>query len=77
MECYDHKAHNRLDKLEASHIELERMIIENTKLTQTIANNTSELVELVKGVKGVRRLLLWGAPILAAVYSFIQWFKHG
>lgn len=71
----DYIAHERIDKLEIKHAQLETAIAANTKLTQTIADNTSELVELVRGVKGFRRLIVWIAPILAAVLATIAYMK--
>lgn len=72
---YARKAHLRIDQLEIKHADLERAIAANTKLTQTIADNTSELVELVRGVKGFRRLLIWAAPVLAAVLAAMAYMK--
>lgn len=72
---YDKRAHERLDKLEMKHVELERAIAENTQLTKTIADNTGELVELVKGVKGIRSLIIWATPIVAAILAVVAYLK--
>ena len=71
----DQRAHQRIDSLEVKHAELERAIAANTQLTQTIADNTGELVELVKGVRGVRHLIVWAAPLVAAYFAFSAYLK--
>lgn len=75
----DRRAHDRIDNLEVvvakHHAEFEADLAKNTRLTQEIANNTSELVALLKGVKGLRSLVVWGAPLVAAVVACIAYFK--
>lgn len=70
----DHRAHERITSLEvtmaghiAEHATLLQSIVENTAMTRTISENTSELVTLIKGVKGLRSFLLWLAPLIAAI----------
>jgi hypothetical protein len=58
-------------------MELEKSIAENTALTQNIADNTKELVELFKGLKGTRALVLFVAPVIAALYGVYHWIKNG
>jgi len=72
---HDKRAHDRIDRLEARHMELEKSIAENTNMTREIADNTKELVELFKGAKGLRALVLFIAPAIAAVYAIIQYIK--
>ena len=38
-------------------------------------DNTSELVGLVKGAKGLRSFVVWGAPIVAAVLAGYAWIR--
>lgn len=78
MEVNDKRAHLRIDILEVNHARLEKALAENTNLTKTIADNTSELVELVRGVKGFRSLVLWVTPMIAAglaVMAYMEGFK--
>lgn len=78
----DHKAHERIDDLEKSvdalhrkHESLEQALSRNTELTQQIANNTSEIVDIVRGAKGLRNLFVWAAPVIAAYYAFVAFIK--
>lgn len=71
----DLRAHERIDVLEVKFVKLEKAIVENTNLTQTIADNTGELVELVKGIKGFRSLVVWAAPIVAAGIALVAYLK--
>ncbi len=64
----DKRAHERIDNLEQA-------VAENTALTKQIAENTTELVALVKGVKGFRAMIVWGAPVVAAIYAVWHWIK--
>lgn len=79
----DRRAHERIDSLEKvvadhvkDHLAFEKALAENTELTRTIAENTSELVELVKGLKVFRRLVLFWAPFAGAVAAVIAWIKE-
>lgn len=78
----ERRAHIRIDDIECrfkQHLEhhetLETALAENTNLTRQIAENTSELVSLVKGVKGLRTLIVWAAPIVAGAAAVIAWIK--
>lgn len=71
----DKRAHDRIDKLEAEQSQFARNLAENTQLTKTIAANTSEIVELFKGVKGFRTFVLWCAPLVAIVIATWAWIK--
>lgn len=78
----DRRAHERLDLVEdkmdkhlADHARFELAIAENTELTKQIAENTSELVNIVKGAKGLRSFVIWAAPIAAAVAACWAFFK--
>lgn len=71
----DRRAHERIDKLDATVAEMRReqaQIIDS--LGQLVAN-TQELVNLVKGVKGFRSLILWVTPVVAAVYALVAWVR--
>ena len=68
------RAHERITSLEEvvkahidNHKTLEENLKENTELTRTISENTSELVTLIKGIKGFRGFVLWLAPMIAAI----------
>ena len=56
-----------------------RAINENTQITKNIEANTDELVKLFKGVKSLRQLVLFYAPlaaIFAAIWTGISWLSH-
>lgn len=78
----DQRAHVRLDDLESvvkkhlqDHALFEKSLLENTQMTRQIVDNTSELVGLVKGAKGLRSFVVWGAPIVAAVLAGYAWIR--
>ena len=81
-EIHDPHAHARIDKLEKSveglyeeHRELKSALDRNTDLTQQIADNTSEIVSLVKGFKGLRTLIVWLSPVVVAWVAFTQYLQ--
>lgn len=57
------------------HSKFEKALAENVRMTTQIADNTSELVLLFRGAKGMRALVLWTAPIVAAVLALWAWVK--
>jgi len=64
-----------VDKHEQRHNEFEEALRLNTELTKAIATNTTELVAIVKGAKGLRSLIAWLAPIfviLAAALAYLR-----
>ena len=83
----DDEAHRRLDdvdqklldhvvhikRLEAAIVKNTSSLGENTKLTQEIATNTAELVELFKGAKSFRKFAFWVAPIVALAFAVYHW----
>lgn len=76
-------AHARIDKLEntvSAHTEkLESLgdsLHENTRLTQQIADNTDEIVNLFKGSKVLYKIITGGAALVAIAYAFITWIGH-
>ena len=76
----DRRAHERIDdmkadleKLHFEHANLRRELSQNTILTQQVASNTSELVDMVKGAKGLRKLVFFFTPIIAGIYAFIKY----
>jgi len=82
MSMEDKRAHERLDGLEQvikNHIEahavFEKAITENTILTREIADNTSEMVALFKGVKGLRTFVVWGTPIVVAYLAVLAYLR--
>lgn len=64
----DQRAHARIDKLEMA-------VAENTALTRQIVVNTTELVALVKGARGLRIFVVWVSPLILAVLGVWQWLK--
>ncbi len=71
----DKRAHERITGLEEvvtkhleSHVKFEASI-------QTIADNTSELVTLVKGAKGLQKFILWAMPFAVAGGALWAWIK--
>lgn len=85
----DERAHQRIDQVEntlkihSDHIEsLKEISAEqtselkvNTKLTQEVADNTAELVDLFKGAKVFSRLVIWLAATGAGLITLINYFK--
>lgn len=57
------------------HARFEAMIIENTRLTKSIADNTQVIVDLIRGAKGLRSFLVWAAPIVAFALAAIAWIR--
>jgi len=71
----DRRAHTRITNLEDRLNTFEKKLDANTAATQTIAENTTEIVSLIKGAKGLRNFLLWVTPIAAAIallWSFLK-----
>jgi len=71
----DRRAHDRLDDMERRLTKFEANLRINTELTRTIASNTTELVSLVKGAKGLRKFVVWAAPIVAAAIAIWAYIK--
>ena len=78
----DRRAHERIDGLENTlqahfeeHNKFERALEDNTALTRTIAENTSELVILVSGAKWWRKFIVWITPIVAAIIAVWTWLS--
>lgn len=82
----DQRAHERITSLESvvnnhmvEHSRFEKSLEDNTKLTQEIADNTSELVMLFRGAKGMSAFIRWIWPfmlvIAAVLISAIGYFK--
>ena len=72
----DRRAHERITTLEdvvKKHIE-EHATFEAS--LNRIAENTSELVEMVRGAKGLRSFVIWAAPIAAAIAAIWAWAKQ-
>lgn len=77
------RAHKRIDGLETivrkhfeDHARFETALLENTAMTKTIAENTSELVTLVKGAKGLRSFAVWLTPLILAGAAIIAWIRN-
>lgn len=67
--------HNRrITDLDAASKQHSEALHENTVLTRKIADNTSEMVELFKGAKAVRRFVFWASPLVAVFYTLYHWF---
>jgi len=75
----DKRAHERIDQLDKyimQHTEdiqrIEKSVEENTKLTRSIEVNTGEIVEIMRGAKGVMLIITTLAKVgiaIAAVYA--------
>jgi hypothetical protein len=69
----------RLEETFSGHIKnhesLEKALQKNTEITQTIAENTTELVDIIKGAKGLRSFVIWVAPIFAAMAAVYAWIR--
>lgn len=79
----DRRAHERIDDVKTvldkhleDHRKFEDALAENTHLTKTIASNTSELVELVRGAKGLRSFIIWAAPIAAFIAAMVAYIRN-
>jgi len=80
----ERRVHERLtvveqwvDKHEQRHNEFEEALRRNTELTKTIAANTTELVDMVKGAKKLHAFIEWLAPvfiILAALATILAYW---
>lgn len=77
----DRRAHERIGHLEEvvgkhliDHARFEESLLRNTELTMKIAENTSELVTLVRGAKGLRTFMVWVTPVVIGVAAVITWF---
>lgn len=80
----DRRAHDRisivevtLDKHLKEHSKFERALAENVRQTTQIAANTTELVEIMKNVKGIRSFIVWAAPIAVAIGGIVVFIKGG
>jgi len=71
----DRRAHDRLDEMDRRLTKFESNLRLNTELTRTIAANTTELVALVKGAKGLRKFVVWAAPVVAAAIALWAYIK--
>lgn len=83
-DCINQRIMKMEDKLESHKDTLEQhnrrltdlanSLHENTKLTQQIADNTSELVDLFKGAKMFRKFALWASPLVVAIMAAWHYF---
>lgn len=78
----DKRAHERISIVDeqlklhlADHNRFEEALLENTLMTRQIAENTTEIVAIFKGVKGFRTFIVWVAPLLAASVAVVAWIK--
>jgi len=78
----DRRAHERIDGMEKTltnhfeeHRKFEKALEDNTDLTRAIADNTSELVTLVRGAKVGRKFIVWVTPIVAALMALWAWLS--
>lgn len=74
----DRRAHDRIDNIEktlavhaARQTSLEGAIKDNTRITQEVADNTSELVSLFRGAKGMRSFVMWMWPFLLVISAML------
>jgi len=74
----DRRAHERIDDLSEvvkkhleEHTKFEEKLDTAVANTQIVANNTSELVELFRGAKGIRKLVVFSWPFLLVMAALI------
>ena len=80
----DRRAHERIDKIEvfvkqhsADILRIEQSVIENTRLTKSIETNTSEIVTIMRGARGIMFLTTVVVKVgvaVAAVYALWHGF---
>ena len=66
----DRRAHDRINTLEGRLDSFEKELKANTEATQTIATNTTEIVSIIKGAKGMRHFIVWLTPV-AVVFGYL------
>jgi hypothetical protein len=71
----DRRAHDRIDTIELQLDIICQSLQRNTELTQSTATSTAELVSILRDAKGFRSVLLFFAPIVAAVIATFQWIR--
>lgn len=76
------RAHERISGLEQmffEHLEghnlIEQAIIENTRITKEIAQNTKDIVAFFSGAKGLRTFILWASPVVIIGMAVWAWLK--
>ena len=71
----DRRAHERIDKLDATVTAMRKEQAQIIESLGKLVANTQEIVDIVKGVRGFRSLILWLAPLIAALYALYAWVK--
>lgn len=71
----DRRAHTRLDLIEADLAQHKKEHDKFEKAIEAIASNTDEIVQLVRGAKGLRSFVIWAAPLVAAILATWAWMK--
>ena len=69
IDLLETKVNQHADKLES----LGDSLHENTRLTQQIADNTDEIVNLFKGSKVLYKFITGGAALVAIFYALSTW----
>lgn len=69
LELHDSK----LDRHDRRITDLKDALHENTRITQKVADNTGELVDLFRGAKAFRKFFLWASPVIVGVIGVYQW----
>ena len=76
------EAHRRIDKLEDAinsladdHRKTQVALQRNVELTTSMAKNTQDIVDLMRGGKVATRVFLWFVSIAAGVAVLIQYLK--
>lgn len=59
----------RLDKLDEGQLEIIRLVADNTAKTTTVAEDTREIVEIVKAFRGFAKVCRWIAGVITWVYK--------
>ena len=57
------------------HEEIQKAVAENHRVMQRIAADTAEIVEIFKGAKFLRNMLLYLAPVVGILYALYYWIK--
>jgi len=63
---------SRLSSLERAQYELKHRVDKLDDRTKEIAENTKEIVEILRGAKGLRSLIVWLTPVAVVVYWILD-----
>lgn len=82
----ERRLHQRVSEVEESvtflstqHKIILKQLEENTAISKKAADNTQILVDIIQGAKGIRRLVLFFAPVVAltaGIAATLDWWHH-